>query len=225
MKLSANPFDAHTGELLPVYRDAYLRGDLAMASVLAVERYLQRDATAAHATVVRWHELGATETMPKTSWLSKQLRFILQQPQRLRRRIATFGLASATLASVALAANHGPTPTITASGYTLPAAATTLSAAPMLELHGRILNEKGQPLPGATVLQKGTTHGTSTDAEGTYTLYVPAQAQATLQYGYGGYVEQELPASNAAAAGPIVMQPKVIKRQPWLFFKQLFTHS
>jgi hypothetical protein len=81
-----------------VYRDAYLRGDLAMASVLAVERYLQRDATAAHATVVRWHELGATETMPKTSWLSKQLRFILRQPQRLRRRIATFGLASATLA-------------------------------------------------------------------------------------------------------------------------------
>jgi hypothetical protein len=223
MKLSANPFDAHTGELLPVYRDAYLRGDLAMASVLAVERYLQSDATAAHATVVRWHELGAAETMPKTSWLSKQLRFILQQPQRLRRRIATFGLASATLASVALA-NYGPTPIITASGYTLPAAATTPSAAPMLELHGRILNEKDQPLPGATVLQKGTTHATSTDAEGTYTLYVPAQAQATLQYGYGGYVEQELLASNAAAAGPIVMQPEVIKRQPWLFFKQLSTN-
>jgi hypothetical protein len=96
MKLSANPSDAQTGELLPVYRDAYLRGDLANASVLAVERYLQRDATAAHATVVRWHQLCATETMPKTSWLSKQLRFILQQPQRLGRRIGMFGVAGAT---------------------------------------------------------------------------------------------------------------------------------
>jgi anti-sigma factor RsiW len=225
MKLSANPFDAQTGELLPVYRDAYLHGDLATASVLAVERYLQRDATAAHATVVRWHQLRATETMPETSWLSKQLRFIKQQPQRLRRRITAFGLASATLASVALAANHGPTPTIPTSGYTLPVAATTPRAATMLVLHGRILNEKGQPLPGATVLQKGTTHGTSTDAAGTYTLYVPAQEQATLQYGYGGYVEQELPATTAAVAGPIVMQPKVLKRQPWLLFKKLFTKS
>jgi len=57
MKLSANPFDGQTGELLPVYRDAYLRGDLATASRLAMERYMQRDATAAHATVVRWHQL------------------------------------------------------------------------------------------------------------------------------------------------------------------------
>lgn len=224
MKLSANPFDAQTGELLPVYRDAYLRGDLATASRLAVERYLQHDAAAGHATVVRWHQLCATETMPKTSWLSDQLRLMRQQPQRLRRRIATFGLAGATLASAALAANHGPTPT-TPAPNPLPIGATTPSAATTLVLHGRILNEKGQPLPGATVLQKGSAHGTSTDAEGTYTLYVPAHEQAILQYGYGGYVEQEMPARTAAAAGPIVMQPKVLKRRPWLFFKQLFTNS
>jgi hypothetical protein len=36
MNLSVNPFEAQTGELLPVYRNAYLRGDLATASVLAV---------------------------------------------------------------------------------------------------------------------------------------------------------------------------------------------
>ena len=225
MKLSADPIDAQTGELLPVYRDAYLRGDLATASVLAVERYLQHNATAAHATVVRWHQLCATETISKTSWLSKQLRFIRQQPQRLRRRIAMFGVAGATLASAALAANHGPTSPLPTSGSTLPVGATTPSAATMLELHGRILNEKGQALPGATALQKGSTHGTSTDAEGMYTLYVPAQAHTILQYGYGGYVEQELPASNAVAARLIVMQPKALKHQPWLFFKQLFTKS
>jgi hypothetical protein len=36
MKLSANPVDAQTGELLPVSRDAHMRGDLATVLVLAV---------------------------------------------------------------------------------------------------------------------------------------------------------------------------------------------
>jgi hypothetical protein len=36
MKLSAKPVDAQTGELLPVYRNTHMRGDLATASVQAV---------------------------------------------------------------------------------------------------------------------------------------------------------------------------------------------
>jgi hypothetical protein len=49
MKLSAYPFDAQTGELLPVYHYAYLRGDLAAtASQLAVTHYLRYEATAVH---------------------------------------------------------------------------------------------------------------------------------------------------------------------------------
>jgi hypothetical protein len=229
MKLSANPFDARTGELLPVYRDAYLRGDLANASAQAVERYLQRDAAKAHATVVRWYELRDAEAAaPKTAWLSKQLRFIAEQPRRFRRRALGFGLMSAVLAGAALAANPEPTPLLPLANQptTLaePAAAGP-NASNLVVLHGLILDEQGQPLPGATVLQKGTTYGTSTDADGRYTLYVPASEQTTLQYGYGGYVEQELLARNAAAAGPIVMQPKASKRHFWLSFKRLFTKA
>jgi hypothetical protein len=84
-------------------------------------------------------------------------------------------------------------------------------------LHGRILNEKGQPLAGATVLQKGTAYGTSTDANGNYSLRVSAGSHATLQYGYGGYTEQEVKAANATTTA-VVLQPKEGKRKHWLFF-------
>ncbi|RZK14911.1 MAG: hypothetical protein EOO56_23955, partial [Hymenobacter sp.] len=49
MKLTATSFDAETGELLPVYRDAYLRGDLARAAAQAVDDYLCREAVASPA--------------------------------------------------------------------------------------------------------------------------------------------------------------------------------
>jgi hypothetical protein len=228
MKLSANPFDTHTGELLPVYRDAYLRGDLASASAQAVERYLQHDAGKAHATVVRWYQLRDPGSTPPTAWLGKQLRFMAEQPRRFRRRVLGFGLMSTVLAGAALATNRVPTPALPAarqpSSLAGPVEAVSApTAGSLVVLHGLILNEQGRPLPGATVLQKGTTYGTSTDAQGQYTLYVPATEQAILQYGYGGYVEQELPARSAAATSAIVLQPKPSKHHYWPSFKKLFT--
>ena len=78
MKLTATPFDPQTGELLPVYRDAYLRGDLARSSARAVEDYLRKDATQAHTTVSRWHEMATleAEAAAPTTWVQKQLLFI-----------------------------------------------------------------------------------------------------------------------------------------------------
>jgi len=54
---------------------------------------------------------------------------------------------------------------------------------------GRVLDEAGQPLIGATVLLKGSSTGTSTDAEGNYALEVPS-GDATLLIGYGGYTDE-----------------------------------
>lgn len=222
MKLTATPFDATTGELLPVYRDAYLRGDLARSSAQAVEDYLRRDASEAHSAVTRWHHLQADEEATAApSWVGQQLRFIRQQPQRLRRRALSFGLVGLLLAGASMAANHLPTANRPAAGVAASLAAASempeLSKVRTVVLHGRILNEKGEPLAGATVLQKGTAHGTTTDANGNYSLPVPAGRQATLQYGYGGYVEQEMSAASPTTT-PVVLQPKQAKRKRWLFF-------
>ncbi|WP_347159548.1 SusC/RagA family TonB-linked outer membrane protein [Pontibacter chitinilyticus] len=53
-----------------------------------------------------------------------------------------------------------------------------------------------QPLPGVTVLVKGTTVGTATDADGTYTLNVP-DAGNTLVFRFVGYQTTEKTIGNA----------------------------
>ena len=53
------------------------------------------------------------------------------------------------------------------------------------------------PLPGVTVLIKGTNLGTSTDAQGRYSLLVPDAARAVLLFNYLGY----LPVARAVGKG------------------------
>ena len=55
----------------------------------------------------------------------------------------------------------------------------------------------GQPIPGVTVLIKGTSTGTSTDAKGRYSLLVTNAASATLVFSSVGYVAVERPVGPA----------------------------
>jgi TonB-dependent starch-binding outer membrane protein SusC len=52
-----------------------------------------------------------------------------------------------------------------------------------------------EPLPGVTVQLKGTTTGTSTNADGTYAISVP-DGSASLIFSYVGYTLQEIPINN-----------------------------
>ena len=54
---------------------------------------------------------------------------------------------------------------------------------------GTVIDEAGQPLPGATVLEKGTTNGTQTDFDGNYSLNVADGA--TLVFSYIGFKSQQ----------------------------------
>jgi hypothetical protein len=56
---------------------------------------------------------------------------------------------------------------------------------------GTITGELGQTLPGATVLEKGTTTGTVTNVNGVFELSVSGP-QATLVISFMGYVTQEV---------------------------------
>ena len=57
---------------------------------------------------------------------------------------------------------------------------------------GRITDKNGESVIGATILVKGTTTGTSSDAEGRYQIVIPAAAEKTLQVSYLGYKPQEI---------------------------------
>jgi hypothetical protein len=212
MQLTATPFDAQTGALLPVYRDAYLRGDLAQSSAQAVDDYLRRDADQAYAAVTRWHHVQAGENPGTTpGWVGRQLQAMREQPLRFRRRATGFVLVGMLVAGASMARSLSA-----AAAYSEPLA-PDVATVRMVVLHGRILNEKGKPLVGATVLQKGTAYGTSTDDTGSYSLRVPAGSRATIQYGYGGYTEQEMKAATVTTKS-VTLHPKGTKRRHWLFF-------
>ena len=61
-------------------------------------------------------------------------------------------------------------------------------------VQGRVFDTSNNPLLGVTVVEKGGTAGTTTDADGNFRLSVPADA--TLFFTYIGYVAQEFPASS-----------------------------
>jgi TonB-linked SusC/RagA family outer membrane protein len=59
---------------------------------------------------------------------------------------------------------------------------------------GRVTDDKGEGLPGVTVLVKGTTTGTSTDVEGNFSIDAPANA--TLVISSVGFTTQEIAVAN-----------------------------
>ena len=54
----------------------------------------------------------------------------------------------------------------------------------------------GSPLPGVTVVVKGTTVGATTNAEGNYSVNLPANAN-TLVFSYIGFTTKEVPVGNS----------------------------
>ncbi|HKJ41561.1 MAG TPA: TonB-dependent receptor [Sunxiuqinia sp.] len=56
---------------------------------------------------------------------------------------------------------------------------------------GKVVNKSGEPIPGVTVVVKGTTNGTITDSDGNYTLSSMTRG-STLAYSFIGMETQEI---------------------------------
>ena len=56
---------------------------------------------------------------------------------------------------------------------------------------GKITDDTGEPLPGANILEKGTTNGTQTDFDGNFTLNITSE-NAILLVSYIGFATQEV---------------------------------
>jgi len=57
-------------------------------------------------------------------------------------------------------------------------------------ISGTVSDNTGSPLPGASVVEKGTTNGTQTDFDGNYTI--SADGDAVLVFSYVGFAAQEI---------------------------------
>ena len=76
------------------------------------------------------------------------------------------------------------------------------------EVSGKVTDESGEPLPGATVLIKGTSKGTVTDVEGRYNLKVPNDAKI-LVFSFVGKKTEEVEILGRAIID-VVLTPSIM---------------
>ncbi|MFC0779618.1 SusC/RagA family TonB-linked outer membrane protein [Flavobacterium sp. HJSW_4] len=81
--------------------------------------------------------------------------------------------------------------------------AVTHNARAQMNVRGKVLDESGMPMPGVTILEKGTKTSTMTDMEGNFSFAV--SSSAVLVISYVGYNSQEV----AASASPIIVTMKL----------------
>ena len=63
-------------------------------------------------------------------------------------------------------------------------------------IKGRVTDEKGEGLPGVSVLVKGTQRGTTTNVNGDFVLTIPDDKSVVLVFSYVGFLPQEIAISN-----------------------------
>jgi len=72
-------------------------------------------------------------------------------------------------------------------------------------INGTVTDENGQPLPGASVIEKGTNNGTQTDFDGNFEISV-SDLGAVLLISYLGYQSQEISLSLLDEPSKILVQ-------------------
>ena len=72
------------------------------------------------------------------------------------------------------------------------------------KITGTVTDEKGEPIPGATVIVKGTTIGMVTDLDGKYTLSIPDDAK-TLTFSFVGMRTQDIEIGNKTIIDAILV--------------------
>ncbi|MBA4058147.1 MAG: hypothetical protein C0490_25755, partial [Marivirga sp.] len=82
-----------------------------------------------------------------------------------------------------------------------PLLASNLSSSTLImqtdAVRGRILDDSGTGIPGVNIIIKGTSNGTTSDADGRYTISIPSNsADGILVYSFIGYATQEQPISG-----------------------------
>lgn len=109
---------------------------------------------------------------------------------RKQRNIPTKTLFAAMVLAAALLSSNA----VLARGSAPESSTTTFVQQQNVTVTGRVLDETGAPVIGASVYEKGTKNGSMTDANGKFTIKVKAGAVITVSY--IGYLTQDVKASR-----------------------------
>ena len=88
--------------------------------------------------------------------------------------------------------------------YVTPAMAA-VAQSPTIKVSGKVIDELGEPLMGATIRIKDEQGGTTTDLDGNFQLEV--SGKAVLVISYVGYKDREVAIRNRAILEPIQLDP------------------
>ncbi|MGI4870853.1 MAG: SusC/RagA family TonB-linked outer membrane protein [Janthinobacterium lividum] len=173
---------------------------VAVAQLLASARPLQSRPTAAAPTIPLRQLLGQWERQYKSiiaydSDVVGDKRVTLSSgagtlEEKLARALAEVNLSFKRL--------HPNNYVITPGGTS-----STTSVMQDITVAGRVVDSKGEGLPGVTVLVKGTTIGASTGPDGEFTLKVPESS--TLVFSSVGFAKKELPVTSATTTLKITL--------------------
>ncbi len=73
------------------------------------------------------------------------------------------------------------------------------------QITGKVIDENGSPLPGVTIVVKGTTTGVVSAADGTYSIALP-KGSNTLTFSFIGYRVTELPVGNKSVVDAVMAE-------------------
>jgi len=86
------------------------------------------------------------------------------------------------------------------------------NAAAQNTLKGKVTDQNGEPLVGVTVSERGTSNGTTTGADGTYTLRT-SRPDAVIVFAYTGYATQEVVTDGRAEVNILMEQDDTLLDQ------------
>ena len=99
---------------------------------------------------------------------------------------------------------------------------STMAFAQEKSISGTVADNRGLPLPGATVLVKGTTIGASTDFDGKYAI--KANQGQTLVFSFVGYANKEIVVGQSNTID-VTLQEDATALQEVVVFRYYLTKS
>lgn len=79
-----------------------------------------------------------------------------------------------------------------------------LGLSAQITVTGLVTDDSNEPIPGVSVLEKGTMNGTITQTDGTFSLQVPEDA--ILIFSFVGFVPQEIPVDNRSVINVVLTE-------------------
>ncbi|TDO24223.1 SusC/RagA family TonB-linked outer membrane protein [Pedobacter duraquae] len=120
---------------------------------------------------------------------------VILKPRNAPHRLVNAGLYASGLLCILLAAGNAKAAAVTKHAIPNPTVKSSSQKLAELTIEGTVKDAAGLPMPGVSILLKGTKNAAMTDPAGRFKIVVP-DGTGTLVFSYIGYANREVPINN-----------------------------